>query len=166
MKIRMWKGLKALRGGNLSVVTKVEKEVLTIIRKGLGKDTGEIVDVNIHLNSLKITLRDKLLYLKELDSKLLESCCNSDIAKEIEETTSWETRIHEALSQIEEFTRGRYSRPKVPVVAGASNVSGTEYIAVSSPARVGKRDQVFQSPGFQNGALSSPNRISAYVVSG
>ena len=81
--------LKALHGANHSVVKKVEKEVLTIIREGLEKDAGDIVDLNIHLNSLKITLRGKLLYLKELDSKLLESCSNVEIAKEIEEATSW-----------------------------------------------------------------------------
>ena len=120
--------LKALHGGNRLVVTKVEKEVLTIIREGLEKDAGEIVDLNIRLNSLKITLWDKLLYFKELDSKLLESCSNSDIARGIKETTLWETRIHEALSQIEEFIKGRYSCPKVPAVAGASSVSGTEDI--------------------------------------
>ena len=141
--------LKALRGGNRSAVTKVEKEALTIICEGLDKDTGEIVDLNIHLNSLKITLRDKLLHLKELDSKLLENFSNSDIAREIEEKTSWETRIHEVLSRIEEFTKGRYHAQRYQQSQVQNNVSGTDDIGVSSRTRVGTRDQVFQSPDFK-----------------
>ena len=159
--------LKALRGGNRASVTKVEKEVLMIIQEGLKKDPAEIGEVNIRLNSKGSTLRKKLSYLKELDQKILKSCPNAEVAKEIEEATSWEERIHESLSRIEEFKKGRYPRQTVPaVVAGPSYAGGAADIYVSSPTRVDICEQVdqvqhgFRSTRSQNGFRSSPDRVS------
>ena len=75
--------------------------------------SADSVDLNIQLNFIKITVWDKLLYMKELDSKLLECCSNVDITKEIKETTLWQPRVYEALNQIAEFTKRRYARKKV-----------------------------------------------------
>ena len=159
--------LKALRGGNRASVTKVKKEVLIIIQEGLEKDPAEIGEVNIRLNSKGSTLRKKLSYLKELDQKILKSCPNAEVAKEIEEATSWEERIRESLSRIEEFKKGRYPRQTVPaVVAGPSYAGGAADIYVSSPTRVDICEQVdqvqhgFRSTRSQNGVRSSPDRVS------
>ena len=56
-----WERLKALRGGNRSVVMKLEKEAASVIVDGRDKtDSTDIADINAHLNSIKATLREKL----------------------------------------------------------------------------------------------------------
>ena len=59
--------VKALRGGNRSVVTKLEKEALDLIQ---GRDEGEKGDRINRLGSIKVTLREKRKLLKELDGKV------------------------------------------------------------------------------------------------
>ena len=167
-----WERLKALRGGNRSVVTKLEKEAASVIVDGRDKtDSTHIADINARLNSIKATLREKLRYLKELDAKLLENCAVEGIEKEIEEATSWEARVYEVLSRIEEFAKGNYSRPRpsqpsVPATTVSDSVDDDVNSAASSPARVGTQDLVVQSPGSQSGVPSSPSRTSTSESSG
>jgi len=82
--------VKALRGGNRSVVTKLEKEALDLIQ---GRDEREKGDRINRLGSIKVTLREKRKLLKELDGKVSEHCAIEELAKESEETADWEMRI-------------------------------------------------------------------------
>lgn len=100
---------KALRGGNRSVVTKVEREVYVITRESVN-DTP-IANLNARLNSVKQILEEKLRYLKLLYEKILSSCPTPEIEKEVEETSDWETRVIETLNRIKEFYKGNYSPP-------------------------------------------------------
>ena len=56
-------------------------------------------------------MEDKLRYLKLIDEKILSSCPTSEIEREIDEMSDWETRINETLEKIKEFFKGNYSSP-------------------------------------------------------
>ena len=137
--------VKALRGGNRSVVTKLEKEALDLIQ---GRDEREKGDRINRLGSIKVTLREKRKLLKELDGKVSEHCAIEELAKESEETADWEMRIYEVLCKIDVFQKGNSNMEDVGTGASASitpvrarrsqtppDVSPVTVQNVSSPSR-------------------------------
>jgi len=137
--------VKALRGGNRSVITKLEKEALDLIQ---GRDEREKGDRINRLGSIKVTLREKRKLLKELDGKVSEHCAIEELAKESEETADWEMRIYEVLCKIDDFQKGDSNMEDVGTRASASitpvrarrsqtppDVSPVTVQNVSSPSR-------------------------------
>ena len=109
--------VKALRGGNRAVVTKLEKEVLDLIQ---GRDKREKGDRINRLGSIKVTLREKRKLLKELDGKIIEHCAIDELAMESEETADWEMRVYEVLCKIDDFQKGNGDMEDVGTGASAS----------------------------------------------
>eukprot|EP00795_Rhopilema_esculentum_P007541 gene7541-13324_t len=124
---------KALRRGNRSVVTKFYREAFAII-DGAQSSQEKIV----RLNSIKVSLNEKLLYLRELDSKVLDSCNVEEIENEVEDSSEWEAKIHEAVSRIEDFQRENRSSFTLPTT---QNVIAGRSFEIPSPARFGSETQ-------------------------
>eukprot|EP00795_Rhopilema_esculentum_P003257 gene3257-1583_t len=124
---------KALRRGNRSVVTKFYREAFAII------DSAQSSQEKIaRLNSIKVSLNEKLLYLRDLDSKVLDSCNVEEIENEVEDSSEWEAKIHEAVSRIEDFQRENRSSFSLPTT---QNVMAGRSFEIPSPARVGSETQ-------------------------
>ena len=97
--------LKAIRGGNRATVTKLEREVYSIIEGMDGsRNTNEL---NTRLSSIAITLKDKQIRIDNLDQRILDSCDLEEIEKEVEEATDVNRGINTTLMKIEQVLNGK-----------------------------------------------------------
>ena len=113
--------IKALRRGNRSVVTKLEKEVTKLL-KNYDENTV-VADLTAKLNSIQKIVKEKSKLLKTYNEQILQGLDNSEsIESEIEETTEWDLRVNEILGKIDEFHKGNYGSES------ASSVSETEEV--------------------------------------
>ena len=98
--------LRAKRGGNRSVVTKLQAEVAMYI-ESRGSSYAE-PNVLSRVESIEESLATKKEYLKQIDEDIVGLCSIEEIEKDIEENLDWETRINETLGKIRNFKQGRY----------------------------------------------------------
>ena len=98
--------LRAKRGGNRSVVTKLQAEFAMYIESH-GSSYAE-PNVSSRVESIEESLATKKEYLKQIDEEIVGLCSIGEIGKEVEENSDWETRINETLGKIRNFKQGRY----------------------------------------------------------
>jgi hypothetical protein len=113
--------LRAKRGGNRGVCTKLAKEAQELIET---RNEGNLNRSEV-VHSI---LSEKLKLLNELDEEILGLCDISEIQGEIEETTEIASRILDALKKLEKFNRGQRVINKVSGETSASSSENTVVI--------------------------------------
>ena len=79
------KKLHAIRGGNRSAITRLEKQAKAIVEEV--QNSGSSVDILVRLETLSAALVGKHANTKGLDEEIIELCAVEEIEREIEETT-------------------------------------------------------------------------------
>ena len=100
--------LKAVRGGNRAIVTKIQREACSIISDG--RDISTDNELSTRLISIEDTLKEKRSLMESLDQKILDICDIAEIEKEVEETTEITRGINVTLRKIEGAVKGILSR--------------------------------------------------------
>eukprot|EP00795_Rhopilema_esculentum_P008371 gene8371-biopygen9447 len=103
------KKLLAIRGGNRTSITKLERQATALLEE-LINGNGEQIEKVIRLETIQKSLREKQTYVNGLNEKILELCPDVNIEKEIDETTELNFRIDEILGRIQAFKDGRYAQ--------------------------------------------------------
>eukprot|EP00795_Rhopilema_esculentum_P008366 gene8366-14340_t len=106
---RQLRKLVALRGGNRTVVTKLDTQGNEIFDKL--RTTEFNADFAFKLQSIGTTLNEKKLLLEELNKEIIDKCSIEEIEKEIVETAEWDSRLNEIIEKIKYFTNGRLTQP-------------------------------------------------------
>ncbi len=101
--------LIATRGGNRTVVTRLEKQANEIIVDL--QDAESNADNLMKLESIATTLKEKKAYLAELNKEIIDNCPIEEIEKEIVESAEWDSRINEILEKIKCLKKGSISQP-------------------------------------------------------
>ena len=109
--------IKASRGGNRAVVTRLEREVNVLIRD-YRPDSG----TEVKLRSIATTIKEKHKHLKQLDEQIFNKSETQDIERKIIESSGWDTRIYETLEKINEVLREKASglNPQASLTQNAS----------------------------------------------
>ena len=147
------KKLHAIRGGNQSAITKLEKQAKSIIEEE--QNSGSSVDILVRLETLSAVLVGKHDNTKGLDAEIIELCNVEDIEKEIEEATEWELKITEILGKIKAVQDGRYTQPSVQGTGGQGSFTPTRSSPASPSQNAGAGGILFQTPG-----TSSPSNLN------
>ena len=82
------------------VVKKRGREACRLIKEHGEQREKDLIS---RLHSIEITLNEKLILLDKLNDQVLEQCEETDIEKEIEETTELSTLINEWIDRIKQF---------------------------------------------------------------
>ena len=127
--------LKAVRGGNRAIVTKIQREACSIISDGSDISTDN--ELVTRLNSIADTLKEKRSLIEGLDQKVLDICDIAEIEKEVEETTEITRGINITLRKIERALRGNTVENRAPNMQSTPRRVETE--------RVSEQDRSFTS---------------------
>ena len=142
------KKLHAIRGGNRSAITRLEKQAKAIVEEV--QNSGSSVDILVRLETLSAALVGKHANTKGLDEEIIELCAVEEIKREIEETTEWELRITEILGKIKAVQTGRYSQPSAHGTGGQGSSTPTPSRPASPSQNTRGAEILFQAPGAAN----------------
>ena len=92
--------IRKVRGGHRAVVKKLGREACRLIKEHGEQREKDLIS---RLHSIEITLNEKRILLDKLNDQVLEQCEETDIEKEIEETTELWTLINEWIDRIKQF---------------------------------------------------------------
>ena len=147
--------LRAIRGGNRSVVSKLQAEVAVFIESR----SSSYAEPNVlsRLESISDSLTTKKEYLRQLHEQIVGLCAIEELEKEIEESSDWETRINETLGKIRNVKQGRYRA--APTRTTTSSQASTAPVT-STPSTDGTSSNQQQQTSEQGPSNSDLNLSS------
>ena len=107
-------------------------------------------------------MKEKKLYLEELNKEIVDNCAIEDIEKEIIESTEWDSRLNEILEKIKYVKNGSFAQPNASGVGRETSTPtrahGSTGIAQDLPPN-GNIDNVLNRSGIStasNGGMRLP----------
>ena len=148
------KRLRAIRRGNRSTVTKLEKCALELLQNSGQETSAEKENTAMKLATIAKTLKTKLDYLAKLGEEVMEKCQIEETEKEVDEATEISARIIETIDRIDMFGR--------KVDGGGERM---EYPPTSTPTRSSiLMDELQSAPQPTNVLNQSGSSISSSRV--
>ena len=150
------KKLLAIRGGNITSITKLERQATSLLEELINENREQVEKV-IRLEAIQKSLREKQTDVNGLNEKILEFCPEINIEKEIDETTELNFRIDEILGRIQAFKDGCYAQTNTFGVG-----SGTTHIITSTLSR--EAENVEEATNNEHGLNTSGVTMGSVAI--
>ena len=148
--------IRKVRGGHRAVVKKLGREACRLIKEHGEQREKDLIS---RLHSIKITLNEKRILLDKLNDQVLEQCEETDIKKEIEETTELSTLINEWIDRIKQFKNNGNKGIKESVPSQSLETTDTPIVSQQEETQ-----DVAQQNENLNMSISNESAVAEYLV--